>query len=43
MYKRQPKRWRNGVFTNAVLVVCAVLFIILGVYQMWDTVSDIFS
>ena len=40
---RTPKKWRNGMFTNAVLVVCAVLFIILGVYQTYDTVAGIFS
>ena len=40
---RTPKRWRNGMWTNAVLVVCAILFIILGIYQTYDTVSDIFS
>lgn len=40
---RTPKNWRNGMFTNAVLVICAVLFGILGIYQVWDTVSDVFS
>ena len=38
---RTPRRWRNGMFTNAVLVVCAVLFVVLGIYQTYDTVAGI--
>lgn len=38
---RTPKNWRNGIFTNSVLVICAVLFGILGVYQVWDTLSGV--
>lgn len=40
---RTPQRWRNGVFTNVVLAACAVLFSVLGVYQIWETITDIFS
>ena len=40
---RTPARWRNGLFTNLVLAACAVLFSILGGYEAWDTVSNIFS
>lgn len=38
---RTPDRWRNGWVTNVILVVCAVLFTILGVYQAWDTLLGV--
>lgn len=38
---RVPRQWRNGWFTNLMLGVCAVLFVILGVYQTWDTIVTV--
>ena len=40
---RTPGKWRNGMFTNAVLVLCAVLFVVLGVYQTCDTIAGILT
>ena len=39
--KRTPDRWRNGWVTNGVLIICAGLFTILGIYQVWDTLQDV--
>ncbi len=39
--KRTPDRWRNGWVTNGVLSICAGLFTILGIYQVWDTLQDV--
>jgi Mn2+/Fe2+ NRAMP family transporter len=39
--RRVPRRWRNGWFTNLCLAVCAVLFGILGIYQVWDAVVGV--
>lgn len=38
---RVPAAWRNGVYTNAALAVCALIFAVLGVSQLWGLVRDI--
>ena len=39
--RRIPRQWRNGWFTNLCLVICTVLFGILGVYQAVQAVGKI--
>lgn len=39
--RRVPHRWRNGWFTNTCLVICTVLFGILGIYQAAETVGKL--
>lgn len=40
---RVPKQWRNGWFTNLMLGLCAILFLVLGVYQSWDTINEVIT
>jgi Mn2+/Fe2+ NRAMP family transporter len=35
---RVPVEWRNGVFTNAALALCALVFAVLGASQLWSLV-----
>jgi len=39
--KRVPKQWRNGLFANLVLGVCAALFIVLGGYQLLSAIPGV--
>jgi len=33
---RVPAEWRNGVFTNAALALCTLIFAVLGASQLWS-------
>ena len=37
--RHMPKRWRNGWVLNAILVVVAVLFIVLGIQQLIGAIT----
>ena len=39
--KRVPDRWRNGLGTNIMLVICTVLFGILGSYQVVEAIQKV--
>ncbi|WP_244857500.1 Nramp family divalent metal transporter [Agromyces archimandritae] len=39
---RVPKEFRNRWHTNTALVITAVLFIVLGIYQAWNAISKLF-
>ncbi|MET1154109.1 Nramp family divalent metal transporter [Arthrobacter sp.] len=41
--KRIPKEWANRLHTNIALGICALLFIVLGVYQLWTSVAPLFG
>lgn len=41
--QRVPDRWRNGWFTNLVLGLCALLFVVLGIYQIWESLQDVIA
>jgi Mn2+/Fe2+ NRAMP family transporter len=36
---RVGAEWRNGLFTNAALVVCTLIFVVLGASQLWSAVG----
>lgn len=36
---RVPRQYRNKIGHNIVLGVCALLFIALGLYQLWDAIA----
>jgi Mn2+/Fe2+ NRAMP family transporter len=36
---RVSVEWRNGLFTNAALVVCTLVFVVLGASQLWSVVG----
>jgi Mn2+/Fe2+ NRAMP family transporter len=36
---RVSAEWRNGPLTNAAMVVCAVVFVVLGASQLWGVVG----
>ncbi len=38
---RVPAEWRNGVYTNIALAVCALIFAVLGVSQLWGLVRGV--
>ncbi len=38
---RVPPEWKNGVFTNGALVLCALIFAVLGVSQLWSVLRGI--
>jgi Mn2+/Fe2+ NRAMP family transporter len=35
-----PRTWANRLHSNVALTVCALLFVVLGVSQLWSTVMD---
>ena len=37
--KHIPAEWRNNWWQNIALGITAVLFIILGVYQLWNAIT----
>lgn len=39
--KRVPDNWRNGIFTNICLVICTLLFGVLGIYQLIEAVQKV--
>ena len=39
--KRVPDRWRNGLGSNIMLVICTVLFDILGIYQVVEAIQKV--
>jgi Mn2+/Fe2+ NRAMP family transporter len=39
--RRIPKEWANRLHTNIALAVCALIFIVLGVSQLWSAISDV--
>jgi Mn2+/Fe2+ NRAMP family transporter len=39
--KRTPKAWRNGWFANLVLGACALIFVVLGVYQLLSAIPGL--
>ncbi|MBC7724381.1 MAG: Nramp family divalent metal transporter [Burkholderiaceae bacterium] len=39
---RTPKQWRNRLFSNAVLGICTLLFVVLGGTQLFSAVSSLF-
>ncbi len=39
--KRVPDRWRNGLGTNILLIICTVLFGILGCYQLIEAIQKV--
>ena len=41
--KRIPREWRNKWYTNVALGICALLFIVLGVQQLLEAVTPLFS
>ena len=41
--KRIPKEWANKLHTNIALGICALLFIVLGVYQLWNGIAPAFG
>jgi len=41
--KRIPKEWANRLHTNIALGICALLFVVLGVYQLWNSISPLFG
>ena len=41
--KRIPKEWANKLHTNIALGICALLFVVLGVYQLWNSVAPLFG
>ncbi|TJY66316.1 divalent metal cation transporter [Arthrobacter sp. CAU 1506] len=41
--KRIPKEWANRLHTNIALGICALLFVILGVRQLWTAIAPIFG
>jgi Mn2+/Fe2+ NRAMP family transporter len=40
---RVPREWANGWGRNVMLGITALLFIVLGVNQLWDAVSVLFA
>jgi Mn2+/Fe2+ NRAMP family transporter len=38
---RVPAEWRNGVVTNIALALCALIFAVLGVSQLWSLVRGV--
>jgi len=41
--KQIDREWRNRIFTNVALGLCALLFIVLGVHQLVTAVSSVFA
>ncbi len=41
--KRIPKEWANKLHTNIALGICALLFVVLGVYQLWNSIAPAFG
>ncbi|MFT4471171.1 Nramp family divalent metal transporter [Arthrobacter sulfonylureivorans] len=41
--KRIPKEWANRLHTNIALGICALLFVILGVRQLWTAIAPVFG
>lgn len=39
--RRIPAAWRNNVVQNVLLGITALLFVILGVYQVWQAVARV--
>ncbi|QDO89430.1 divalent metal cation transporter [Ornithinimicrobium ciconiae] len=39
--RRVPKEWANRLHTNIALALTAVIFIVLGVNQLWNTIGDV--
>lgn len=40
--KRTPRRWRNRIFGNVVMVLCMPIFVLLGGTLLVATVDSIF-
>lgn len=38
---RIPKEWANKTHTNIALAVCALIFVILGMNQLWNTLIKV--
>ena len=41
--KRIPKAWANKLHTNISLGCCALLFVVLGIQQLWTSLSPLFG
>ena len=41
--KRIPREWANGWMRNLLLGLCAIVFVVLGVAQLWDAVAFLFK
>ena len=41
--KRIPKAWANKLHTNIALGCCALLFVVLGLQQLWTSLSPLFG
>ena len=39
--RRVPKAWANRLHTNIALALTALIFIVLGVNQLWNAISDV--
>lgn len=39
--RRIPKEWANKLHTNIALAICALIFLVLGVSQLWSTVAGV--
>lgn len=39
--RRIPKEWANKLHSNIALAVCALIFIVLGVSQLWSTIAGV--
>ena len=38
---RTPAEWRNKIFSNVAMAICAVTFLALGVNELWNQVSKL--
>ncbi len=39
--KHIPKEWTNNLIQNIALGITALLFVILGVYQLWNAIQQV--